>query len=347
MPITRTTDMVTTLSPIPDPSQTYYVKQLLKRAKDKMLYSKYADEVPLPKHAGKNVMFRRYAYLPLAQVPLAEGVPPTGHVPTLADQVYALQQFGDYIAITDLLDYTAIDNVQSEWVGLLGDQYGMTMDAVDRDVVTGSGFTTFYSNGTTRAGLNTAITAASLDLAIRHLTNKGAEKILGGNAGTTTVGTVPVMPAYVAITTPDVMYTVQNIPGYRSAQEYRGAAEDEVGRYRSIAFFESPDPFTAPGGTALGSGAKVYVGGGATGVTTTMKNDGTNANVYSMVIFGKHAFTVVPVDALSSRLYRKPLGSSGVADPIDQIMSIGWKNTSARGITNPDWAVKIESAAII
>jgi N4-gp56 family major capsid protein len=358
MATTKSTDLVTTTSGL-DPTQTYYFRELLERAKPKLYYSKWADEKNLPSKSGKSIIMRRYAHLPLAQTPLAEGVPPAGRTPTLLDYTAALSQFGDFIALTDFAEMTGIDDYQTHWAGLLGEQYGMTIDAVDRDVVT-AGTSKRYQTSTSRVAQNAIFTAPTLDLMIRDLKNNGAEKMLGGNAGTTTVGTVPILPAYPCVTTPDVMYTIQGFTGYRSAQEYRGGAEGEVGRYKDLAFFEAPDVAStfvsaadhaglAAASTGVGAaGGKIFYSLGATGVTTTMKNiDGTNADVYTITAFGKHGFTTVPLSAGNSKMIRKGFGSAGTGDPLDQVMSMGWKNTSARLITNQLWIVRAEATAAI
>jgi N4-gp56 family major capsid protein len=354
----KSTDLVTTTSGL-DPTQTFYFRELLSRSKPKLWYSKWADTKALPAKSGKTVIMRRYAHLPLAQTPLAEGVPPAGRTPTLLDHTATVSQYGDFIALTDFAEMTGIDDYQTHWAGLLGDQMGMTIDAIDRDVAT-AGTSVVYQTATSRVAQNAIFTAPTLDKMIRMLKNNGAEKMLAGNAGTTTVGTVPTLPAYPCITTPDVMYTIQGLTGYRSAQEYRGGMDGEVGRYKDLAFFEDPDSAstfaaglnTAGLATALtgvgAAGGKIFYSLGATGVTTTMKNiDTTNADVYTITAFGKHGFTVIPCNNLTSKLIRKPFGSAGTGDPLDQVSSMGWKNGSARLLTNPLWVVRGEATAAI
>ena len=76
-----------------------------------------------------------------------------------------------------------------------------------------------------------------------------------------------------------------------------------------------------------------------------MKNTASVADVYTIMIFGKHGFTRVPLSAGSTKMYRKGFGSAGTSDPIEQLSTMGWKNTSARLITNQDWVCRIECAA--
>lgn len=330
------TNLGTSLSPSPDFSQTYYVKELLLRAKYRDYYGRWADSKDLPKKSGKTIAFRRYAHLSPAMSPLQEGVAPAGQTPSLTDYQAALSQYGDFIALSDFADMTGIDDYQSHWAGLLGEQAGYTMDAIDRDVVT-AGSNVIYSNGAGRTSVSTIIDENDLDRAIRVLTNNGAEKTLSGNGGSTTVNSYPIMPAFPCVTLPDVMFDVQNLTHFRWASEYKGGAEGEVGRYKSLAFFESPDP------SSLGMGGKKFAGGGAS--STLVKNTAGTADVYTVMIFGKHGFTRVPLNAASTRMIRKALGSAGTGDPLEQVQTMGWKNTSARLRTNENWLCRIECGA--
>lgn len=329
------TNLVTSLSPSPDATQTFYHRELLDRAKYSEYYGRWADSVSLESKQGKNIIMRRYAHLAMALSPLTESIPPAGKTPTLEDYQATLKQFGDFIALSDYADFTGIDDYQRHWVGLLGEQAGYTMDAVDRDVAA-AGTSVIYSNGTARNQVASIIDENDLDRAIRLLSNNGGMKILGGNQGSTTVGSSPIMAAYPAVTSPNVLFDAQNLNNFKWASEYKGAVEGEVGRYKQIAFFESPDP------SSLGAGAKKFNSGGA--ASTAFENTAGTVNVYTIILFAKHGFTRVPLSAGTTKIIRKALGSGGTVDPLDQVQTMGWKNTSARLITNQNWIVRIECA---
>lgn len=329
-------NLTTSLSPSPDATQAFYVRELLLRAKYNELYGRWADSVSLKTKSGKHVIMRRYAHLALATSPLAEATPPAGKTPTLVDFQATINQFGDFIALSDYADLTGIDDYQRHWVGLLGEQAGYSMDAVDRDVVT-AGTNVIYSNGASRAAVVSIVDENDLDRVIRTLTNNGAQKSLEGNNGSSNAGTSPIMAAYPAVTLPDVMFDLQNLQGFKWASDYRGAVEGEVARYKQLAFFEAPDP------SALGAGGKKFTGAG--GSSTAVKNTAGTVDVYTIMVFGKHGFTRVPLNGESTKTIRKALGSAGTGDPLDQIQTFGWKNSSARLITNQNWLARIECAA--
>jgi N4-gp56 family major capsid protein len=329
-------DVQTSISPALSVTDSFYVKELLTRAEYSQYYARWAASSGMKSKNGRTIMMRRYSHLAMALSPLSEGIPPAGKTPTLTDYQATLKQFGDFIALTDFADMTGIDDYQRHWAGLLGDQAGYTMDAVDRDVVT-AGTTIVYSNGAGRTSVTSIIDENDLDRAIRSLSEAGAQKLLGGNSGSTTIGSSPIMAAYPAVTLPAVLFDLQNLKDFKWASDYRGAVEGEVARYKQIAFFESPDP------SSLGAGGKKFAGGG--GSSTAVKNTAGTVDVYTIMVFGKNGFTVVPLNGASTKMYRKGLGSAGSADPLDQIQTMGWKNTSARLITNQNWLLRIECAA--
>lgn len=330
------TNLTTSLSPSPDATQSFYHRELLERAKYAEVYGRWAAKVSLASKKGKTIIMRRYAHLAMALSPLTEGVPPAGKTPTLEDYQATLKQYGDFIALSDFADFTGIDDYQRHWSGLLGEQAGYTIDAVNRDVVT-AGTNVVYSNGAARNAVVSIIDENDLDRAIRTLSNNGAMKLLSGNSGSTTVGSSPIMAAYPAVTLPDVMFDLQNLNGFKWASDYKGAVEGEVARYKQIAFFESADP------SSLGAGGKKFAGAG--GSSTAVKNTGSVVDVYTIMLFGKNGFTSVPMDSASLKMIRKSLGSAGTADPLDQVQTMGWKETSARLITNQNWLLRIECAA--
>lgn len=329
------TNLVTSLSPSPDATQSFYNKELLERAKYQEHYGRWADVVPLASKKGKTIIMRRYAHLAMALSPLAEGVPPAGKTPTLTDFQATLQQFGDFIALSDYADFTGIDEYQRHWAGLLGEQGGYTMDAVDRDVAT-AGTNVIYSNGAARNAVSSIIDENDLDRAIRTLSNVGGMKLLAGNQSTAEY-IHPIMAAYPAVTLPAVLFDLQNLANFKWASEYKGGVEGEVGRYKQIAFFESPDV------SSLGAGGKKFAAAGAS--STAVQNTAGTVDVFTIMLFAKHGFTRVPMDSASMKLIRKSLGSAGTSDPLDQVQTMGWKNTSARLITNQNWLVRIECAA--
>ena len=109
-----------------------------------------------------------------------------------------------------------------------------------------------------------------------------------------------------------------------------------MGRYKNLVFFVAPDP------DGLGAGAKVFTSSGAT--SSVVANTSGTADVYTILAFGEEYFTQVPLDGESTGTIMKKVGSAGTADPLNQVGTVGWKNTSTRLRTNENWGGRIECA---
>ena len=331
-----TSNLATDLSSSPDVTQSYFRKVLLDRAMYKDYYGKWADQADIPQGEGRNIILRRYAHLAMALSALTEGVPPSGKTPSLDDFTANLSQFGDFIALSDLARWTQKDPVLNHWTGLLGEQAGYTMDAVDRDTAT-AGTSAVFTNGTARTDVVSVVDGNDLDRCIRTLSANGAERIVAGTSGTPNEGMYPTMPGYPAVTHPFVIFTLQNITGFRWPSEYKGGGDGEAGRYKSLCFYESADP------SSLSAGAKLFSSGG--GSSTTVRNTSGTVDVYTIMIFGKHGFTTVSLQGKNTTYHVKGVGTSGVYDPLDQVGTTGWKSVSTRLRTNENWLVRLETAA--
>ena len=329
-----TVDLGTDLVNRPDPTQSYFVRNLLRNAMIPLFHERWGDSESLPGNEGRNIILRRYAHLPLAGQ-LSQGMPPTGQTPVLDDFTVALIQHGDFIALTDVARWTQKDPILNKFTDLLGLQGGYTYDTYIRDIIT-NGTNVLFSNGAARTDVVTIPDGNDLDRLSRTMTINGAEISLGGNDGTTMENTYPVMPAYPVIIHPRTWFTLQNIAGCKDASQYRGAAPGECGRYKDLAFFRATDP------ASLGVGGAFVTGSG--GASAAVVNTAGTVDVFITLAIGKHAYHRVALSGASMSYHAKPLGSAGAADPLDQIGTNGWKNTGACLITNQLWMAKLEHA---
>ena len=334
------TGFVTTLSPAPDPTQTYFDTALLMNSEYYLFHSRWASKRSLSKRQGKNIILRRYALFAIAAGQLVEGEPPGGKTLSNTDFQATLVQFGDFVALTDFAEFTQADEVLNVAVDKLGRQAGYTMDAVDRDVAVAGTGNVIFSNGTARTSISTIVDGNDLDRLIRSLQEDGARMMIKGSAAQSGQGTFPTMPGYPCITDPAVYMDLQNLSGFRSVETYKsggGTFEGEMGRYKNLVFFVAPDPDN------LGAGAKVFNSGGA--ASAVIDNTSGTADVHIILAFGEEGFTQVPLNGESTGTIMKKLGSAGTADPLNQVQTVGWKNTSTRLRTNENWLGRIECGA--
>ena len=90
--------------------KTYYSKYLIVLAEPNLVHDQHAQKHPIPANGGKSIEFRKYDSLPKALTPLTEGVTPHGNKMNVTTVTATVNQFGDYIELSDTLLLTAIDN---------------------------------------------------------------------------------------------------------------------------------------------------------------------------------------------------------------------------------------------
>ena len=288
-------------------NKTFYDKTLLVEAQPLLVHDQFAQKRPIPKNGGKKLEFRKFASLPKALTPLTEGVTPDGKSLSVTAIEAEVAQYGDYVVYSDVLDLTAIDPVVTEGVKVIGNQAGLTLDTITRNILQ-SGKNVFYcdkSDGTavtSRSELNNTckLTAKMVKKVAAFLKKVNAPKIDG---------------SYVAIIHPFVAYDLQNDPEWIEAHKYttpENIYEGELGKIGGVRFVESSE-------------AKVYDGG-----------------VFGCLFLGANAYGVTEIEGGGLRTIIKQLGSSGVADALDQRASIGWKAIKTAEILLDAYLVRVE-----
>jgi N4-gp56 family major capsid protein len=322
---------MTTTSDIAIKIQGYYDRNLLERALPTLLYGKFAQTRPLPKNMGDRITFRRYASLAVNTTALTEGVTPAGKSLS-ASEIYAtMGQYGDYVMITDKLLDMGLDPILMEAGDLLGEQAGLTIDTLHRDVLL-AGTAVRYANGVS-ARTDVVSTVADKDIKsiVRTLEGNNAKKIRQQvNAGVK-VSTSPLRAAFIGITHTDCRQDWEALTGFTPVEKYAAQTdvmETEIGEVRGIRVVTT----TNAGIEADGGGDK------GTMVSTT----GTKADVYQTVILAKDAFGTVPLQKGGIENIIKKAKDSGTSDALEQRNTSGWKTYTTAKILNEDFLVRYE-----
>lgn len=324
---------LTSTTIVPAPVQTYYDRLLLHRALPYLHYGRPADRRSVKKKEGTSIKFRRYEALGQSLAPLVEGSPPSGRQLTYTDLTQPLQQWGDFVPLTDFIQMTIQDMILNEANKLLGEQSGQVIDQLNRDEWSAGTNVLYGGTAAARTDLTTTthlVSTTLLDKAIRTLENANAAYFNEMINATVKIATTAIAPSYWGVITPSVLYTLKGLSGWHDVWDYSDTGPilpGEVGAYRNIRFLQS----------TLG---KVYLEGGGTlgaGVQGT-----TNADVHAILIFGQHAVAACPLEGASMQNIIKPKGSAGTADPLDQVSTSGWKHTGARKRLNETFMVRCE-----
>ena len=304
----------------------FYDRTLLYRATPFLVHTKFAQVRDIPRNGGTNtIKFRRYGNLTAATTALSEGVTPAGSALSITDITASVAQYGDYVTVTDVVDYESKDPVLVEAAQILGDQAGDTLDQLTRDVLA-AGTTVQYADGVA-ARVNVASTGKmdydEVRKAVRTLKNNKARKITRMINASTGVATEPVDAAFIGLCHPNTTYDLKAITQFVPVEKYSSTMsvmQGEVGKVDEVRFIESTN-------------CKVFAGAGDSSI-----------DVYATLVLGMDAYGITRISGEAMRNIIKPLGSAGANDPLEQRATSGWKATFVAKILNDDFMVRIEHA---
>ncbi len=296
--------------------KTFYENTLIDMAEPKLVHDRFGDKYPIPKNGGKTIEFRKYSPLQKATTPLVEGVTPAGNSLSVTNVTATVNQYGDYIKISDMLELTAIDNNVVQSTKLLGSQSGRTLDTITREVIN-AGTNVIYAakgDGTevlAREDLDNtcALTVDTIFKAAAQLELMNADGIDGEN--------------YVAIIHPYAAYDLMRSSEWIDVHKYaepENIFKGEIGSIGNVRFVKSTEAKiwkdeTCPEGLA----------------------------VFSTLVLGAHAYAVTDVTGGGLQHIVKQLGYGD--DPLNQRASVGWKATRVAEILSDEYMVRIESCS--
>lgn len=310
----------------------YAVTAMLKRALPLLVLEKFGQTYVLPTKSSKTAKFRRYNALPLATTPLQEGVTPAGSKVTVTDVTVTLEQYGDYVPFSDVIEDTHEDPYLQQLEQILGEQSAQTVETLRWNTLK-AGTNVYYANGSQRTDVNTPITLALQRKATRALKRQNAGYITSIVASTPAFNTQPVEAGYIGLVHPDCENDIRGLSGFIPVKQYGNgqAMEGEIGAVEDVRYIRST--IFAPWADA----------GGAKG--TMLSTTGTSADVYPVVYLARDAYGIVPLKGKSalSIAVVNPKPVSG--DPLGQRGSAGWKTMQNSVILNDAWMVRAEVAA--
>lgn len=163
-------------------AQTYIAAQLLKRVHRDTIVYPMAKHEKLPHRFSTTFQFTRFEKLPLPNVALTEGVTPTnGESMTISTVSATMNQWGDYVTLSDVATITAKHPALEQAVVLLSEQ---ARELIDRECINLllTNANVYYPQATqARASITTSsyITSAVVKLATAFLRRGGAHPISG------------------------------------------------------------------------------------------------------------------------------------------------------------------------
>lgn len=322
----------TTYGDISPRTAAFVAVDLLERGLPLLTLEKFMQAKTLPANNTKSMEFRRYNSLALATTPLTEGVTPTSKKITATDVLATLYQYGDLVEITDVIADTHEDPILKETGTILGEQAAQTIETIRFNVLK-AGTNKFYSNGTARASVNTALTDAVNKKVVRALKRQNAQLITSVIKSTPSFNTESVLPCFVGLGHTDLENDIRALTGFIDAKEYGSVMPfpGEVGAVGQIRYVLS-NIFTSYADS----------GGAAGSMITT---SGVSADVYPIIYLAKNAWAGI---ALKGQYAITPIVINPVpskSDPLGQRGSVSWKTMQTAVILNDAWMAVAEVAA--
>ena len=311
------TVQTTLLSDLSPEMKTLYDMTLIDEASANLVHDQFGQKRPIPANGGKTIEFRKFSSLPKATTPITEGVTPDGKSLTVTAITATVNQYGDFITQSDVLELTSLDNTILEATKLLGKQAGLTLDTIVRDKLA-EGTNVIYCPNIGDDGKETMNVGRSLMNSTANLRVKDIQKAVatlrGQNAPT-------INGKYVGIIHPYIAYDLMRDPEWIDAHKYANPTnlyEGEIGEIAGVRFVQTTE-------------AKVFM--------DSMKN------IYSTLILGEGAYGVTEISGGGLQTIVKQKGSAGTADPLDQRSSVGWKAIKTAEILVNAYMVRIESTS--
>lgn len=301
----------TTTSTLSGELLSYLEKRFLLRSRAAIVFGEGAQTQTLPANMGKQITFNRYSPLTVATSALGEGTNPSSVQPTATQVSASLAQYGNVIAVTDLLFVTSIDREAKEKSDLAAQNMAETLDQLCRDELF-TGATVQLANG--RSAL-TAVT--STDILTSTEVRRARRTLRKNNAIPYDDG------CYLAKVGPDTSFDLVNDSVWLAASEYSGnyvtqIFNNEIGKLFQVRFQEA---------------------------TSNQKSESSTVTVYSNFVHGQQAFGTVDLDTLPNGLIIKQGGDQDTSNPLSLFMTIGWKAAYVVKTLNANWLVNIKTAA--
>lgn len=222
--------------------KTFYDKTLIELAGPNLVFDQFAQKRPIPEGSGKTIEFRKFNALPKALKPITEGITPKGSALTVVPVTATVDQYGDYVELSDMLELTSVDPIVVEATRQLADQAGRTIDTVVRNQIMGGTNVNYCpivaDDGTEKAITSRHYLTPDAKLRVKDVF-KAASQLKAMNAPT-------IDGSYVAVIHPYVAYDLmQDAKGqWLDIQKYADPANilnGEIGTLGGVRFVQSTE----------------------------------------------------------------------------------------------------------
>jgi N4-gp56 family major capsid protein len=311
---------------------------MLEHAEPILVLEKFADAKPMPRNKAETMTFRRPVPYAVSTTQLVEGVTPVPKQIQYEDVSVTIGQYGDLLELTDRVTDLAEDPVLSDMAMLAGEQAAETKELILWGAIKGGTNVAYSGTGTpaARSDVNDVLTLNLQRNAVRNLKSQRARKHTKMVSASRMFATEAVAPAFIAFGHTDVEQDIRDMDGFTPLERYGNVSpisDYEVGKVEDVRYILSPvlEPFQNAGSGTLN------------GMSST---GGSNADVYPIIICGRHSYGAVALKGANSmNPYVVNPDQRSKSDPLGQRGFVSWKMYFAALILNQAWIQRIEVGA--
>jgi len=307
----------------------------LAHAQPLLFLEKMAQTQYVPKNKSRVIKWRRLVPFAAAMEQLVEGITPSPVGVIYEDVQSQLAQFGSWIPFTDVLVDTHEDENLKQFSIGASEQASLTRERILWNMLV-SGTNVIYSGtATSRPTVQAPIDLGDIQLATRALKVAFTKPITKMINASVKIATSPVDSGYVAVGHTNMEQDIRALSGFVPREQYSNVtllSEHELGKVQSIRFLLAPHVTYFPG-----AGSATIAG---------VLNNGTNVDVYPLVIFGQDAFAATALKGMDSVkvAVKQPKIGESHEDPLGQRGFVAWKMWFSAVILNQAWIIRIEAA---
>ena len=353
--------MANTYGSIGNATAGWYSRRLLMHAEPVLILERFGVTKTLPKNETKVIEFRRSKAFSPATRPLTEGVTPTGSDFGYDQVSVAIQQYGDWAPITDVIQDTSKDMVLRDMSERQGEQIGETRELLMWDIVRAGTSVDWGGGKLSRVAVDKTapLTKDGQRSSVTHLDSMKGKMFSRVLSGSEDYDTYAIEPGYVGVCHSDLKPTIRDLSGTNSNDRFVPVAKygqsmklispRELGSFEDVRYVTSPDlpPFRGAGATTQTGDLPNWRN---TDVSGTKKYD-----VYPVLYLSRDAFGCIVLrgvrDGMGKRVGSIPVrpavlrpGVPRGGDPLGQRGSIGWSMYFACVILNDTWERRLEVA---
>ena len=320
-------------------TNVYAELDLLERARPQLVLDLGCDKKNIPANKAETIAFRRAVNVDAHTDLVTEGVNPASRGLAYEDVFGTLGEYAEIFEITSRMRELGEDNAIRDSSDVLADLIANIKEAVSWAAYQ-VGANVIYSGGvSSRATVLLPISLGDFQEAVRSLMAAKAMRFTTVDHGGLNENTYPIEAAYYGFGHTDLHPDIRLMPGFRTTAEYGAkkiVSEYEFGAIENCRIMTTPQ--LTP---VIDAGAAL---GGANVKSTT----GTLADVYFILVMGKHACGTVDLKGAGKRGYGgakiNVLSGPSKSDPTDQRSYVACRWWDLKLILNDEWIVRLEMA---